>query len=271
MSEKEMLERLKKCVTEMDEDGAKAAANDAIAQKLDPLACIEGGLSAGMKVISDKFDNAEIYVPQIILSAEAFTAAVEILSAQIQGGYAGKGKIIIHTVEGDIHDIGKNIVGILLQANGFEVIDLGRDVAINDVVDAAVEKDVDVIAGSALMTTTMPAQREIITELKDRGIKDKFKCLFGGAPTSQEWADQIGARRIVDSRESLAHLGPHLHPTKLLLETARRGGRFYDRATDAIPAAVSLWGDVVDDPGGRGQRLIAGGIGPRNHGEELGR
>lgn len=193
MSEKEMFERLKKCVTEMDEDGAKAAANDAIAQKLDPLACIEGGLSAGMKVISDKFDNAEIYVPQIILSAEAFTAAVEILSSNIEGGYAGKGKIIIHTVEGDIHDIGKNIVGILLQANGFEVIDLGRDVAINDVVDAAVEKDVDVIAGSALMTTTMPAQREIITELKDRGIRDKFKCLFGGAPTSQEWADQIGA------------------------------------------------------------------------------
>jgi trimethylamine corrinoid protein len=142
MSEKEMFERLKKSVIEMD---------------------------------------------------EAFTAAVEILSSHIEGGYAGKGKIILHTVEGDIHDIGKNIVGILLQANGYEIIDLGRDVAIGDVVDAAVEKDVDVIAGSALMTTTMPAQREIINELKDRGIKNKFKCLFGGAPTSQEWADRIGA------------------------------------------------------------------------------
>ena len=98
MSEKEMFERLKQCVLDMDEEGAKTAANDAIAQKLDPLACIEEGLSAGMKVISDKFDNAEIYVPQIILSAEAFTAAVDILSAQIQGGYAGKGKIIRHNV-----------------------------------------------------------------------------------------------------------------------------------------------------------------------------
>jgi corrinoid protein of di/trimethylamine methyltransferase len=193
MSEKEMFKRLKKSVLEMDEEGAKAAANDAIAQKLDPLACIEEGLSGGMKVISDKFDNAEIYVPQIILAAEAFTAAVDILASHIEGGYSAKGKIILHTVEGDIHDIGKNIVGILLQANGFEVIDLGRDVAVVDVVDAAVEKDVDVIAGSALMTTTMPAQREIMDELKERGVKDKFKCLFGGAPTSQEWTDQIGA------------------------------------------------------------------------------
>ncbi len=193
MSEKEMFERLKKSVTGLDEEEAKAAANDAIAQKIDPLACIEEGLSEGMKVISDKFDNAEIYVPQIIFAAEAFTTAVDILASHIEGGYSAKGKIILHTVEGDIHDIGKNIVGILLQANGYEIVDLGRDVAIGDVVDAAVEKDVDIIAGSALMTTTMPAQREIVTELKDRGIKDKFKCLFGGAPTSQEWVDQIGA------------------------------------------------------------------------------
>lgn len=193
MSEKEIYERLKQSVIDMDEDAAKAAANDAIAQKMDPLACIEKGLSEGMMVISDMFDNAQIYVPQIILSAEAFEAAVDILASHIEGGYAGKGKVILHTVEGDIHDIGKNIVGILLQANGFEVIDLGRDVPVVDVVDTAIEKEVDVIAGSALMTTTMPAQREIMNELKDRNVKDKFKCLFGGAPTSQEWADQIGA------------------------------------------------------------------------------
>jgi len=193
MSEKEIFERLKKCVIEMDEEDALAAANDAIAQNIDPLTCIEKGLSEGMMVISEKFDNAEIYVPQIILAAEAFTCAIDILAAHIEGGYTGKGKIILHTVEGDIHDIGKNIVGILLQANGYEVVDLGRDVSVLDVVDAAVDQSVDIIAGSALMTTTMPAQREIMDELKDRGIKDQFKCLFGGAPTSQEWVDQIGA------------------------------------------------------------------------------
>ena len=193
MSEKEILKRLKTCVIEMDVDGAKAAANEAMAQNIDPLTCIENGLSEGMKVISDMFDNAQIYVPQIIISAEAFTDAVGILAPHVKGGYSAKGKIILHTVEGDIHDIGKNIVAILLQANGYEVIDLGRDVLVGKVVDAAVENDVDCIGGSALMTTTMPAQREIVNELKDRGIRDKFKCLFGGAPTSQEWVDQIGA------------------------------------------------------------------------------
>jgi trimethylamine corrinoid protein len=193
MSEKEILERLKKNVIQMDVEGAKAAANEAMTQNIDPLTCIEKGLSEGMKVISDMFDNAQIYVPQIIISAEAFTDAVGILAPHVKGGYSAKGKIILHTVEGDIHDIGKNIVAILLQANGYEVIDLGRDVLVGKVVDAAVENDVDCIGGSALMTTTMPAQREIVNELKERGIRDKFKCLFGGAPTSQEWVDQIGA------------------------------------------------------------------------------
>ncbi len=199
MSQEEILERLKKAVLEMDADAAKATANDALSQNVDPLICIDKGLSEGMKVISDKFDNAEIYVPQIILSAEAFTDAVNILAPHIQGGYSSKGKLIVHTVEGDIHDIGKSIVAILLQANGYEVIDLGRDVPVGDVVDAAVENEVDLITGSALMTTTMPAQREIVNELKDRGIRDKFKCLFGGAPTSQEWTDQIGADGWADN------------------------------------------------------------------------
>ena len=199
MAEQEMFERLKKCVLDMDVEGAKAAADQAVADKIDPLACIEKGLSEAMKVISDKFDNAEIYVPQIILSAEAFTAAVDALAPHIEGGYSAKGKIIVHTVEGDIHDIGKGILRILLQANGFEVIDLGRDVPIGDVVDSAVENKVDFITGSALMTTTMPSQREIVIELKERGIRDQFKCVFGGAPTSQEWVDQIGGDGWADN------------------------------------------------------------------------
>lgn len=193
MSEKEIYERLKQSVIGMDADAAIEAANTAIEQNMDPIACIEKGLSEGMMVISEMFDNAEIYVPQIILSAEAFTDAVDILASHIKGGYTAKGKIILHTVEGDIHDIGKNIVGILLQANGYEIIDLGRDVPVADVVDAAVKHDADFIAGSALMTTTMSSQREIMNELKDRGIQGKFKCIFGGAPTSKEWVEQIGA------------------------------------------------------------------------------
>ena len=206
MSQEEILERLKKTVIEMDAEGAKAAAEDALAQKIDPITCIDKGLSEGMKVISDMFDRAEIYVPQIILSAEAFTDAVEILAPHIKGGYSAKGKLIVHTVEGDIHDIGKGILAILLQASGYEVIDLGRDVPASDVVDAAVENDVDLITASALMTTTMPGQREIIKELKDRGIRDKFKCLFGGAPTSKEWVDSIGGDGWADNAAEAVNL-----------------------------------------------------------------
>lgn len=183
----------------MDAEAAKAAAKDALAQKIDPLVCIEKGLSEGMKEVSDMFDRAEIYVPQIILCAEAFTGAVQILAPHIKGGISAKAKLIVHTVEGDIHDIGKSIFKILLEANGFEVIDLGRDVPVSKVVDAAVENNVDFITGSALMTTTMPGQREIIKELKDRGIRDKFKCVFGGAPTTKEWVDSIGGDGWADN------------------------------------------------------------------------
>lgn len=199
MGQEEILGLLKKSVIEMDVDGAKEAAKDALAQKIDPLTCIEKGLSAGMKVISEMFDSGELYVPQIIISAEAFSEAVQILAPHIKGGFSAKAKLIVHTVEGDIHDIGKAILTILLRANGFEVIDLGRDVPVGKVIDAAIENNVDFITGSALMTTTMPAQREIIQELKERGIRDKFKCLFGGAPTSKEWVESIGGDGWADN------------------------------------------------------------------------
>ena len=206
MSQEEILERLKKSVIEMDEEGAKAAAEDAVAENIDPITCIEKGLSEGMNVISDMFDRAEIYVPQIILSAEAFEGAIGVLAPHIKGGYSAKGKLIVHTVEGDIHDIGKGILAILLQASGYEVIDLGRDVPAGDVVDAAVENNVDFITASALMTTTMPGQREIIRELEDRGIRDNFKCLFGGAPTSKEWVDSIGGDGWADNAAEAVNL-----------------------------------------------------------------
>lgn len=193
MPEKEILEKLKKAVVEQDVDGAKAAAKQAASENLDIMKCIDEGLGAGMNVISDLFDKAEVFVPQIIISAEAFTEAVEILKPLVKGGYKSKGKVIVHTVEGDIHDIGKNIVKILLGASGFETLDLGRDVPIEHVVDVAVAEKVDMITGSALMSTTMFSQREIVNALKERGIRDKFKCMFGGAPTTPEWIKQIGA------------------------------------------------------------------------------
>lgn len=195
MSESAILAKLKTAVEEMETEMAEEAAREAVAAGIDPLAAINDGLAAGMKTMSDLFDEGEVFVPQLVVAAEAFEAAVAILVSNMSEeakAKASKGKILLHTVQGDIHDIGKNIVKTMLSASGYEVIDLGRDVQVEEVVTKAKELKVDIIAGAALMTTTMPAQRDIISLLKEEGIRDQFKCLFGGAPVSAEWVEKIG-------------------------------------------------------------------------------
>jgi len=130
------------------------------------------------------------------MASEAFDAAVTILTGGMsdeQKSSTSAGKVVIHTVQGDIHDIGKNIVKTMLSANNFEVVDMGRDVPVESVVAKAKEIGADLIMGSALMTTTMPAQRDIIDLLKEDGVRDDYICMFGGAPVSQNWCEQIGA------------------------------------------------------------------------------
>ncbi|SDF58642.1 corrinoid protein [Sporomusa acidovorans] len=195
MSQSEILAKLKNAVEEMDSELAEAAAKEAIAAGIEPLVAINDGLGAGMQTMSDLFDEGEAFVPQLVVAAEAFDAAVAILKEAIpkdQQGSASRGKVLLFTVQGDIHDIGKNIVKTMLSASGFEVIDLGRDANTEEVVSKAKEYKVDIIAGAALMTTTMPAQRDIVSILKDEGIRDQFKCMFGGAPVSPEWVAKIG-------------------------------------------------------------------------------
>lgn len=195
MSQVEILGKLKTAIEEMDSDLAEAAAKEAIAAGVDPLVAINDGLAAGMQTMSDLFDEGEAFVPQLVVAAEAFDAAVAILKEAIpedQKGKTSKGKVLLYTVHGDIHDIGKNIVKTMLSASGFEVFDLGRDVPTEEVVSKAKEYNVDIIAGAALMTTTMPGQRDVVAILKEEGIRDKFKCMFGGAPVSAEWVTKIG-------------------------------------------------------------------------------
>ena len=192
----EALEALKKCIIEVDPDLAEEAANAAKDAGVDAMEAIEDGLSKGMEVVSKQFDEGEVFVPDLLLAAEAFETAVEILTDGLSDEEKSKsslGRVLIHTVEGDIHDIGKNIVKTMLTAAGFEVIDLGRDVSVETVVKEAVAQKVDVIAGSALMTTTMPAQKDIIRILEEEGVRDQFKCVFGGAPVSEDWVKKIGA------------------------------------------------------------------------------
>lgn len=196
MSEKYILGKLKKSIEELDSDMAEEAAREAITAGIDPVTAIGEGLALGMNTISDLFDEGDMFVPDLLLAAEAFEMAVIILTAGMsedERSKASMGRVLVHTVQGDIHDIGKNIVKTMLSASGFEVIDLGRDVQVEEVIAKAKEYDVHIIAGSALMTTTMPAQRDIVKILEEEGLRDRFKCMFGGAPVSPEWVEKIGA------------------------------------------------------------------------------
>lgn len=191
-----ILNKLKEAIEQLDKGLAEEAAKEAVAAGINAMEAIQNGLGRGMNTISELFDEGEMFVPQILVAAEAFETAVGILTANMAEDEKNKtklGKVIVHTVQGDIHDVGKNIVKTMLSASGFEVIDLGRDVPVDVVVQKAIEHQVDIITGSALMTTTMPAQRDILSTLEEEGYRDKVKCMFGGAPVSQEWVDKIGA------------------------------------------------------------------------------
>lgn len=198
----EIYGKLSESVTEMDEDLAAEAAHEALDAGLDPLECINYGLSAGMAKMSDLFDEGEAFVPELLSASDAFDAAVKILTSGLtdeERAAASSGTVVICTVEGDIHDIGKNIVKTMFEANNFKVFDLGRDVPVDSVVAKAKEVDADIIMGSALMTTTMPSQRSIIELLKEDGIRDDYIVMFGGAPVNQRWCDEIGADGYSDS------------------------------------------------------------------------
>ncbi|SHJ11270.1 cobalamin B12-binding domain-containing protein [Desulfosporosinus lacus] len=209
----DIYEKLKNSVVEMDPDLAKEAANEAIEAGLDPLECISLGLSKGMAVMGDLFDVGEAFVPDLMMASEAFETAVNILTSSMsteEKNNASSGKVIIHTVQGDIHDIGKNIVSTMFAANNFEVFDLGRDVPVNLVIEKAEEYGVDLICGSALMTTTMASMKEIVNTLKEDGIRDKYIVMFGGAPVSAKWCNEIGADGYTDTASEVAAMAKDL-------------------------------------------------------------
>ena len=199
---KEIFEKLKKSIVEMDTDLAEEAAEEAVEAGLDPMECISLGLAEGMAVMGTLFDEGEAFVPDLMMASEAFETAVKILTSSLSDEEKSKtsyGKVLIHTVQGDIHDIGKNIVKTMLAANSFEVFDLGRDVPVTTVIEKAEEYKVDFICGSALMTTSMASQRDIINLLIEDGIREKYIVMFGGAPVSAKWCKAIGADAYADT------------------------------------------------------------------------
>ncbi len=196
MSEESILKKLADSILSFEEEVAKSAAQEALDAGVDPLKALEKGLKVGIDIVGEKFSRDELFLPHLLMAADALNAAVSVLKKNIPLEAINKmrvGTIVIATVKDDIHDVGKNIVSALLSASGFEVHDLGKDVNEALIVDKAVAVDADIIMASALMTTTMRRQRGIIEELEFKGIRGQFLVMVGGGPTTQEWAIEIGA------------------------------------------------------------------------------
>ncbi|MEM3383162.1 MAG: corrinoid protein [Nitrososphaerales archaeon] len=219
MSQEEILAELAKAVIDGDVDKAKYLAHKVLELKIDPYKAIMDGCAAGMRIVGEKYQNGEMFIPELLYSAEAMYAATDVLSPHIKAEKIPySGKVVIGVVEGDIHDIGKNILVTLLKASGFEVVDLGRDVPTKDFVQKAKDEKAEIIAMSTLMTTTAPGMKKVIDVLYEEGIRDKVKTIIGGAAVSKEFAKAIGAdaygEEVVDGVEMV----------KNLMSSIKRGG-----------------------------------------------
>jgi dimethylamine corrinoid protein len=194
LTEQEILGGLAAAIIEMNEDRAVELAEAALAAGMEPYHTIMEGLAAGMEVVSRKYDEEEYFVPEILLCADAMHAALVVLRPHLSAAeVAGQGQVVIGVVSGDIHDIGKNIVKMMLEGAGLTVHDLGRDVPIGKFVDEAERVGANLICLSTLMSTTMEGMRRVIAELERRGVREKYKVIIGGGPISQSFADTIGA------------------------------------------------------------------------------
>ena len=193
MSEKTYTEAIE-AIVNGDVDKSAELAKRGLDQGIDPLELMTNGFIPGINRVGDLFGSGKLFIPGLVKSAQAMEKATAIINAAIpQEQETVSGKLVIGTVEGDMHDIGKTIVVSLFRANGFDVLDLGRDVPIARFIEEAEKFDADIIGTSTLLTTTMGVQKELEEELKKAGLKPRFKTIVGGAPVTQRWADRIGA------------------------------------------------------------------------------
>jgi len=195
MSKGELLNRLAQAVIDGEPEDAADLARQALTQGLDPLACINEGLTLGMDRVGELFASGEYFLPDLIIGGEAMKAALAVLEPALAGDRQREvlGRVVLGTVEGDLHEIGKTLVGTMLAANGFQVTDLGIDRSTADFVAAVKETNATLVGASALLTTTMQQQQKIIEALEEAGLRDQVKVMVGGAPVTQAYADEIGA------------------------------------------------------------------------------
>jgi corrinoid protein of di/trimethylamine methyltransferase len=209
----ELQEDLKRAVITADEQLATDAARHIVAQGGDPFAAVKHGLSAGMAVVGQEFESGACFLPELMGAAQAFNAAMKVLEPEIEkagGGLSRAGVAVVGTATGDVHNIGKDIFAMLLKVRGFEVHDLGVDVSMGSFVEKVEEVEADLIGMSALLTTTMPSQKEVIDLLSELGMRDRCIVMVGGGPVSREWAEKIGADGYAETAEEGAELAVRL-------------------------------------------------------------
>ena len=207
-------EKAAQSILNTDEQEATAVAEQALAAGVDPVDMINKGFTEGIRQMGELFECGEVFLPGLIVASEAMVAAVKILEAALPEEHRKekKGVIVIGTVEGDIHDIGKGIIATMLRVYGFDVHDLGRDVPIDDFVEKAKELAADAVGTSAMMTTTQVGQKKLEQALKDAGLRDKVKTMVGGAVATAHWANRIGADMWGESpQDTIDKLNALLH------------------------------------------------------------
>ncbi|MGB9717256.1 MAG: cobalamin B12-binding domain-containing protein [Thermoproteota archaeon] len=194
MSEVSLLTRLKDAIVNLDFDGSKRLAEEAVSKGIPPNEIITKAISSAMEEVGKKFEASEYFLSELIVAGEIGKEISQMLQPYMKGSEIKKiGKVVIGTVKGDLHDIGKNIFGMMMEAAGFEVIDLGNDVPAEAFVEAVRNHKPDIVGMSALLTVTMVEMENVINELRKAGLRDKVKVIIGGAPITEDYAKRIGA------------------------------------------------------------------------------
>jgi trimethylamine corrinoid protein len=193
--ENEWFAKAQDAIEKGDAELAVELAKQGLAKGINPIDLIDKGFIPGINKVGELFGEGQLFLPELIMSANAMQGVIDIIDTALEktGEKQAQGRVVLGTVEGDLHDIGKTIVVSLLKANGFEVKDLGRDVAVDRFIEEAEAFNADIIGSSALLTTTMNVQKELEEKLKAKGLKGRFKTVVGGAPVTERWAKRIGA------------------------------------------------------------------------------
>jgi 5-methyltetrahydrofolate--homocysteine methyltransferase len=198
-----VLTKVHDCLTDFDSDGLQDAVRDALHIGLPPFTIIQYGMAKGMQTVGQLYEHGEYFLPDLVMAGATMQDGMQILKPALKNSDGGqvisKGKVVIGTVKGDMHDIGKNLVSTMLEGAQFEVIDLGVDVSPEKFVEAVRANQPEIVAMSALLTTTLKSMKDIVDNLQKAGLSDQVKIMIGGAPVSREYADQIGAQGYADS------------------------------------------------------------------------